>query len=126
MIPRVSPTVPTAEAVSYRQTDSGNPSARLIVMPPAKNSETYITAIVAAFLIALPSSRLPKASVCSLRRKVEDTLIIYTANVVVCIPPAGDPGELPMNIRNIITAFDGPVMADKSAVLKPAVRVVTD
>ena len=31
-----------------------------------------------------------------------------------------------MNIRNIITAFDGPVMADKSAVLKPAVRVVTD
>ena len=42
MIPRVRPTVPTAEAASYRQSKSGRPSYTLIAIPPPKNKAKYI------------------------------------------------------------------------------------
>ena len=35
--PRVRPTVPTAEAVSYRQVEKGSPSAVLMTTAPRKN-----------------------------------------------------------------------------------------
>ena len=49
-----------------------------------------------------------------------------TANVVVFMPPAVEPGEPPNSIRTTINACDVLPIAARSAVLKPAVRGVTD
>ena len=49
-----------------------------------------------------------------------------TENVVVLIPPPVDPGDAPMNIRNIIKNITGCPKLLKSTVLNPAVRQVTD
>ena len=46
--------------------------------------------------------------------------------VVVFMPPAVEPGDPPISISRIITDFDVGVIAVRSAVLKPAVLVVTD
>ena len=51
---------------------------------------------------------------------------IRTAKVVVFMPPAVEPGDPPISISIIITDFDVGVIAVRSAVLKPAVLVVTD
>ena len=61
VIPNVKPTVPTADAASNRQLESGSPSYTLIVIPPAKNKIKYIIAIVAAFFITPTSILLPNA-----------------------------------------------------------------
>ena len=45
VIPRVNPTVPTAEADSNRQSDRGSFSMTLIRMPPVKNIAKYIIAM---------------------------------------------------------------------------------
>ena len=42
------------------------------------------------------------------------------------MPPAVDPGDPPISISNIIIAFEGSVIAARSAVLNPAVLGVTD
>ena len=49
--PSVSPTVPTADAVSNKQADNGRCSMTLIAKAPQKNSARYIPAIVAAGLL---------------------------------------------------------------------------
>ena len=49
-----------------------------------------------------------------------------TATVVVFIPPAVDPGEPPMSMSTMVTATARPLREVRSAVLKPAVRGVTD
>lgn len=51
---------------------------------------------------------------------------IRTARVVVLIPPAVDPGLPPTSMRRIIRNWPDSRMEERSAVLKPAVRVVTD
>ena len=51
---------------------------------------------------------------------------ISTVKVVVFIPPAVEPGEPPISINSIITAFDASLISEMSMVLKPAVLVVTD
>jgi len=45
---------------------------------------------------------------------------------VVFIPPAVEPGEPPISINNIITAFEASPIFEISIVLNPAVLVVTD
>ena len=60
VIPNVSPTVPTADAASYRQEDSGRFSYTLIKTPPPKNSARYIVRMVAAVLTAPQSTLRPK------------------------------------------------------------------
>lgn len=49
-----------------------------------------------------------------------------TEKVVVFIPPPVDPGEAPINIRNIIKISTGNPRLVKSTVLNPAVRQLTD
>ena len=126
VMPNVRPTVATAEAVSYKQTDIGSCSAVAMTKAPRKNSVKYIPAMVAAFLTAEPSMRRPKNSASSLRRKVAHILASRTANVVVFMPPAVEPGEPPNSIRTTINACEVLPIAARSAVLKPAVRGVTD
>ena len=60
VIPRDSPTVPMADAVSNRQVSIGSPSMLLITMPQVKNSTRYISRIVAAFLIVSSGTLRPK------------------------------------------------------------------
>ena len=60
VIPRVSPTVPTADAVSNRHSPIGRPSIRLIAAPPARKNETYIINTAAAFFVTDWSILLPK------------------------------------------------------------------
>lgn len=52
VIPSVSPTVPTADAVSNRQSRSGRCSMELMAIPPIKNKMIYKATMVAAFLMA--------------------------------------------------------------------------
>ena len=52
--------VPTADAASYRQKDSGRFSYTLIKTPPPKNSARYIVRMVAAVLTAPQSTLRPK------------------------------------------------------------------
>ena len=126
VIPSVNPTVPTADAVSYRQADSGRFSSALIKTAPLKNSIKYIVRMVAAVLMALQSTLRPKNWALSRWRKVAVALASRTASVVVFIPPAVEPGEPPMSIKRIITPCDALDIADKFTVLKPAVLGVTD
>ena len=126
VIPSVNPTVPTAEAVSNRHMSIGRPSIMLIARPPKKNSVKYITRIVAAFLITLSPILRPKKQVFSLRRNVETAVPISTAIVVVFMPPAVEPGLPPISIRKIKIYCPASLNSDRSMVLKPAVRVVTD
>ena len=53
-------------------------------------------------------------------------LRMRTAIVVVFIPPAVEPGEPPISIKIILRSFPESLKEAKSAVLKPAVLVVTD
>ena len=57
VIPSVSPTVPTADAVSKRQDVIGRFSIALIAIPPNKNRVMYIINIAEAVL-TVPSSTL--------------------------------------------------------------------
>ena len=68
----------------------------------------------------------PKISMSSFWRNVATIFKIRTAKVVVFMPPAVEPGDPPISISIIITDFDVGVIAVRSAVLKPAVLVVTD
>ena len=95
-------------------------------MPPTKNSRKYITATAAAFFTTEPSMRLPQTSASSFLRQTENALRIRTASVVVFIPPAVEPGEPPTSMSRVIIALEEPVIAERSAVLKPAVLGVTD
>ena len=83
-------------------------------------------AIVAAFFITWYSSLLPKAPAFSWLRNVAIAFNKRTVNVVVFIPPAVEPGEPPISINNIITAFEASLIFEISIVLNPAVLVVTD
>ena len=48
VMPRVNPTVPTADAVSNMRVSDGSHSARLMTQPPVRNRTRYIMKIVAA------------------------------------------------------------------------------
>ena len=82
--------------------------------------------MVAAWRTASASKRRPKKWPSSRRRNTATMLASSTARVVVFIPPAVEPGEPPMSMSRIMTAWDTPPMAARSAVLNPAVRGVTD
>ena len=125
-MPRVNPTVPIADAVSYKQVSNGRLSIRLIKNPPVRNRMTYIIRIVAAFLIVSSFTLRPKKCVCSLRLNTEIAVENKTASVVVFIPPAVEPGEPPISISMIVIAVPVSLISVKSAVLNPAVLGVTD
>ena len=51
---------------------------------------------------------------------------IINVNVDVLIPPPVDPGEAPINIKNIKIMSIGVPIMEKSTVLKPAVLAVIE
>ena len=126
VIPRVSPTVPTAEAVSNRQATSGRLSSRLMARPLMKNRSTYIITMAAALRTASSPIFRPKHVVSSFLRNTDSTVRTMTATVVVFRPPAVDPGDPPMSMHRIMTACPPALIPFRSTVLKPAVRSVTD
>ena len=104
VIPSVQPTVPTAEAVSNKQTPKGSPSIIQIAAALIKHSVIYREKTVVAVFTAEDSSLLPKHSGSSLRLKLDIALKNSTAIVVVFIPPAVEPGEPPTSIKPMNTA----------------------
>ena len=72
--------------------------------------------------LELFTKRTARLSVISYRNEVEN----MTANVVVFIPPAVDPGDPPISINIVVIAIPTSVMDNWSTVLNPAVLGVTD
>ena len=97
-----------------------------MIMLTERDSERYSIKIHVAFRVIISSSRRPKTSVDFLLRNVVTTESASTANVVVLIPPAVDPGDAPMNIRIMIKKRPLSVSAARSIVLNPAVLALTD
>ena len=126
VIPRLRPTVPSADAVSNRQLRSGRVSTLLMISPPAKNSAKYIIIRATAFRTVSSLTRRPKHVTCSRLWKIDRAVSSRMAPVVVFIPPAVDPGDPPISIHRIISAWLSPLTPFSSIVLNPAVRSVTD
>ena len=126
MIPIVIPTGPIADAVSYIQVRIGSPSILLIMHAAPKNSSKYRTKIAVALRTVSAGILLPNivASSWCLNTDMADSERI--ANVVVFIPPAVDPGDPPISISMIVRISPAPLSVFWSAVLNPAVLVVTD
>lgn len=60
VIPKDSPTVPIADAVSNNAAIRGIRSTLLMIIPPARNNVIYMEKIVDAFLIVSSGILLPK------------------------------------------------------------------
>ena len=69
---------------------------------------------------------IPEATLSFLRDAAEATVPSKIANVVTLIPPPVEPGAAPINISNSPNISVDSRTCEKSTVLKPAVRGVTD
>ena len=67
-----------------------------------------------------------KASAWGRPRMVAHTLASSTAMTMVFTPPAVEPGEPPMNMRNMSANWLSPPSSPVGTVSKPAVRAVTE
>ena len=126
VIPTVTPTVAIADTVSHRVSTRGKFSIAEITTDTLQVISRYIINTQEAVLVICSSILRPNASTFFLRKKVVKILMHSTQKVVVLIPPAVEPGEPPINIRQVMTKMPASVISDKLAVLKPAVLLVTD
>ena len=126
VIPRVKPAVPSAEPVSNRQLVSGRDSIRLNAMPVERNNDIYMNSIAPAVRMISSGMRRLKHSTSFLRLNTLKAARKRTAIVDVFIPPAVEPEQPPISISTVISIAPGSLITEKSAVLKPAVLVVTD
>ena len=121
IIPKLKPTVPTADAVSNKDFIIGMLSAILITIPPNINKNVYINSVAEADLAtSLDSLLLNKFASC-LFLKTATAVENNTATVVTFIPPAVEPGAAPISIKIIVINCPTPDNWFKSTVLKPAV-----
>ena len=125
VIPRVSPTVPTADAVSKRQVSRGRPSIPEIRHPPVRNRNRYMTRTAAAVRTVSSEILRPNILGCALLRNTELSDARRTARVVTLMPPAVEPGAPPVSMRKIIRSLPFSLSTERSRVLKPAVLGVT-
>ena len=121
----VRPTVPKAEAVSYRHRFIGAFSINAMTHAPPRLIVTPMTVSATAFMMLRGSMVRPKAVTDVRPRSALTALSASTATVTVLRPPAVEPGEPPISMSTHATACEGPVSALSSRVLKPAVRSVT-
>ena len=127
MIPVDKPTVPKAEISSksrLRKLLSGSVIERIKVdiniSEIEKRAMEYALLMVLLETVCLTiSTFLRPLMVLIAERRI-------TEKVVVLIPPPVEPGEAPINIRNIMKISTGWPRCEKSTELKPAVRQVTD
>ena len=126
VMPRVSPAVPSAEPVSKRQLVSGFESIRQIAMPVDRKSVMYINSIAPAVRIVSAEIRRLKHSTSFLRRNTLRAERNNKATVDDFLHPAVEPEQPPISISTVISIALGSRITEKSAVLKPAVLVVTD
>ena len=125
VIPRVSPTVAIALAVSKLVVSKGKFSCRLINIPERTHKQMYIKAIVVAFRMTSPGIVLPKASVRELFLKIATEVKNRTVIVVIFMPPPVLPGAAPTSISRVCKNIPLSENLLKSTVLKPAVLGVT-
>ena len=127
VIPKLKPTVARAEIASNRHGIRGRLSRML-----SDHEHTGIPRLVymkrIAIAVATISGIMRRLNISGLSFLAKTAVAqeIRTARVVVLIPPAVDPGLPPTSMRRIIRNWPDSRMEERSAVLKPAVRVVTD
>ena len=126
VIPKLKPTGPRAENASNRHGIRGRLSRILSVMAHRIPRLVYMKRIAIAVATISGIMRRLNISGLSFLAKTAVAQEIRTARVVVLIPPAVDPGLPPTSMRRIIRNWPDSRMEERSAVLKPAVRVVTD
>lgn len=90
-------------------------------IPVIKNKSTENARRISSFGIVLLNRETFLSS-----RIVETIAAKIKANVEVLIPPPVEPDDAPINIRKINTRRAGILINDKSSVLNPAVRELTD
>ena len=127
VMPVVIPTVPIAEETSKIISEMPRLGwNEQIRMMPTSASEMFVKATELALWMASSSRRLPKIPFDCLRRIPLKVEMAITASVVVFIPPAVEPGEPPINIRNTVSILLAGESAAVSVVLKPAVLAVIE
>ena len=104
VMPSDNPTVPIAEAVSYKHGSNSSPSILQIITDPKRNNETYIIKMATELFTASLSTLRRNNSVSSFFLNSEMTVANNIAKVDVFIPPAVDPDEPPTNIKIIIVS----------------------
>ena len=124
--PKEQPTVAIADTVSNNAVIIGIPSTAETTTADTVVPKMYIMNTQDAVLVIFSSIRRPNASTFFFLKNTVKMLRHKIQNVVVFIPPAVDPVDPPMYIRQIITNLPGSDMALKSTVLNPAVLAVTD
>ena len=125
VMPSDKPTVPMAEAVSNNASFTVILSNALKSIPQPKNRRIY-SAVMEIICNKASSLILLRKQVMFLRfLNTENRLDTSMASVVVFKPPAVELGEPPMSIKKIIHKIVASDSVVKSAVLKPAVLVVT-
>ena len=85
----------------------------------------YMPMRVAALFTTSSSTRRPKRRTLLRLRNTATALAASTATVVIFMPPAVDPGAPPTSMSPRSTDRPLSDMAERSPVLKPAVRGVT-
>ena len=114
-MPRVAPTVPKAEAVSYKMSINAKSSIAAITKLTNITIDREITNIDKAFFMVSSLILLLKTIGSFSFFITEMTARINTTKVVVFIPPAVDPGDPPINIRLINSMAVESLIFDKSA-----------
>ena len=125
VMPSVSPTVATADAVSNIQVSSGRLSTRLIVSEPAIKSVPYIVKIARAFLVTSLSILLPSIALSGFFFSTDTAVDSITDTVEIFIPPAVEPELPPIIISRMVIIIVASLNLVISTVLKPAVLGVT-
>ena len=127
VIPVERPTVPNADISSKsraRKLLSGSviesTNVEIKISEMENKAIEYALLIVSLEMVCLTiSTFLRPLMVLMAERRI-------TENVVVFIPPPVEPGDAPINMRNIIKISTGWPRCVKSTELNPAVRQVTD
>ena len=92
-----------------------------------KTETTRANATTVSDLYTIPGSkRWRRNVVVSSPQRVDFTAANSTTSVVTLMPPAVEPGQPPMNIKNDVRSFAPSVSCLMLTEAKPAVRVLTD
>ena len=124
--PAVRPTVAKADTDSKRL--SVNPMGDVALINSAPNilkPIKIVTIVTASNTLSVGILRLKTHTVCLPLARVHMNSS-KTTNVTVFTPPAVEPEDPPISIKNILTPFPASVSSAWSTDAKPAVRTVTD
>jgi hypothetical protein len=133
--PVESPTVPNADIVSNKSSKKRPLVSGWGAIPPwemfrrikakittrkelTRRVMDRVTVSLGRVLLSILTSDLPRKRFQAIKKRI--------ARLVVLTPPPQEPGEAPMNIKITKIKSVASLSCQKSTVLKPAVRAVTD